>query len=202
MDCAYIRRVAVHWYERVFEDPQISSHAAAIEKSLSSTRCIDIGTHATRTTPPPSLSFNTVHWRWRACNAHHSTFSPRPYPRASSPTIFTVHTPTTPTITHIHLALLHRPITDLGYMWAIIWGKYELWSHKSHSSPYGFGEAHRLWDNYSRTLIGAAICAMETWAMFIVEAFFFKSSVCSARNTRRQSRGRNRSKTRSMERGL
>ena len=38
--------------------------------------------------------------------------------------------------------------------------------------------------------------------MFIVEAFFFKSSACSARNTRRQSRRRNRSKTRSMERGL
>ena len=35
--------------------------------------------------------------------------------------------------------------------------------------------------------------------MFIVEAFFFKSSACSARNTRRQSRRRNRSKTRSME---
>ena len=35
--------------------------------------------------------------------------------------------------------------------------------------------------------------------MFIVEAFFFKSSACSARNTRRQSRRRNRSKTRSMQ---
>ena len=34
--------------------------------------------------------------------------------------------------------------------------------------------------------------------MFIVEAFFFKSSACSARNTRRQCRRRNRSKTRSM----
>ena len=59
------------------------------------TRCIDIGTHATRTTPPPS----------HACNAHHSTFSPRPYPRASSTTIFTVHLALF--ADYIHLALLH-----------------------------------------------------------------------------------------------
>ena len=35
--------------------------------------------------------------------------------------------------------------------------------------------------------------------MFIVEAFFFKSSACSARVPRRQNRRRNRSKTRSTE---